>query len=141
MADQAPRSTWASRPHIAPIGSLLLDSPFWVASEPGAASRFRIEARLEGPHAPPVLAVIDLKLPRRSGLELLEWIRSRPDLRKLPVVVLTSSRQREDIDRYELRANPYLLKPVDFDDLLRIVRLMSDRLGINEYPRVDGVPR
>lgn len=99
--------------------------------------------RLSGGGEPPLLAVIDLKLPRRSGLELLEWIRSRPELRKLPVIVLTSSRQQEDIDRaYELGVNSYLVKPVDFDDLLRMVRLIADYwLGVNEHPRVDGVRR
>jgi len=66
----------------------------------------------------PALLLLDLKLPRRSGLEVLQWLRSQPVLRRLPVVVLTSSSQSQDVNRaYELGANSYLVKPVEFDDL------------------------
>src|SRR5581483_1794343 len=63
----------------------------------------------------PALVLLDLKLPRRSGLEVLEWIRKQPGVRRIPVVVLTSSRQRPDVDcAYDLGANSYLVKPVEF---------------------------
>src|SRR5688572_11466340 len=53
----------------------------------------------------PSLLLLDLKLPRRSGLEVLEWIRQHPDLKTLPVIVLTSSRDTDDIDKaYDLGA-------------------------------------
>ncbi|MGH9522168.1 MAG: response regulator, partial [Terriglobales bacterium] len=61
----------------------------------------------------PNLLLLDIKLPRRSGLEVLEWLRNRTDtLRRLPVVMLTSSRHSVDVNRaYELGANSYLAKP------------------------------
>ena len=66
----------------------------------------------------PALVLLDLKLPRRSGLEVLEWLRRQDGLRRLPVVMLTSSRQSHDVNRaYDLGANSYLVKPVEFDDL------------------------
>jgi CheY-like chemotaxis protein len=70
----------------------------------------------------PALVLLDLKLPRRSGLEVLQWLRSTSPLRRLPVVVLTSSKQSQDINRaYEFGANSYLVKPVEFDDLKKMV--------------------
>jgi CheY-like chemotaxis protein len=78
----------------------------------------------EGPYADraahplPTIILLDLKLPRRSGHEVLEWLRARPDLRRIPVVILTSSTESADVRRaYDLGANSYLVKPVEFDDL------------------------
>jgi CheY-like chemotaxis protein len=70
----------------------------------------------------PAVVLLDLKLPRRSGLEVLEWVRSQAPLRRLPIVVLTSSNQSQDVNRaYDLGANSYLVKPVDFDDLKAMI--------------------
>jgi CheY-like chemotaxis protein len=71
----------------------------------------------------PSLILLDLKLPRKSGLEVLEWIRSDPALRVLPVVALTSSAETSDIERaYALGVNSYLVKPLGFEDLLDLVK-------------------
>jgi CheY-like chemotaxis protein len=73
---------------------------------------------------PPAVVLLDLKLPRRSGLEVLEWLRARPaPLGRTPVVVLTSSRESDDVRRaYDLGANSYLVKPIGFDDLFEMLR-------------------
>jgi CheY-like chemotaxis protein len=97
-----------------------------------------------GPHADrtasplPVLILLDLKVPRRSGHEVLEWMRTQEGLRRIPVAVLTSSRARSDVDRaYDLGANAYLVKPVDFEELLRLVKsLHMFWLMMNEPPEV-----
>src|SRR5579883_202266 len=69
----------------------------------------------------PALMLLDLKMPKRGGFEVLEWARQHPVYRKLPVVVLTSSSQYEDVDRaYSLGANSYLVKPGDFNDLIQL---------------------
>lgn len=74
----------------------------------------------------PLLILLDLKLPRRSGLEVLEWIRQQPKLRHLLVVVLTSSQENSDLDRaYELGVNSYLVKPVYFQDLVSLIELID----------------
>jgi CheY-like chemotaxis protein len=74
----------------------------------------------------PSLILLDLKLPRRSGLEVLEWIRKQPDLEAVPVIVLTSSQETHDIERaYELGANSYLVKPVGFSGLLEMVKAIG----------------
>lgn len=84
----------------------------------------------------PRLLLLDLKLPRRSGLEVLQWVRGQPALRALVVVVLTSSRENTDLRRaYAAGANSYLVKPVDFDDLLRMVQTLELYwMGLNEVP-------
>ncbi len=69
----------------------------------------------------PVLILLDLKLPRKDGFEVLEWIKSRSDLASVPMVILTSSERSEDIQRaYDLGANSYLVKPVDTEDLVKL---------------------
>ena len=74
----------------------------------------------------PVVVLMDLKLPRRSGLEVLKWIRSVPVLKGLPVVVLTSSADDRDVNSaYDLGANSYLVKPVGFDALFDMVKILQ----------------
>jgi CheY-like chemotaxis protein len=82
--------------------------------------------RALGTGEPPVLVLLDLKLPRRSGFEVLEWIRGNPATRRLTVVVLTSSQQMTDVNRaYDLGANSYLVKPVKSDALVEMVRTLK----------------
>jgi CheY-like chemotaxis protein len=91
-------------------------------------------------HPLPVLMLMDLKMPRKSGLEVLEWVRKQPGLKRLPIVVLTSSNQSPDINRaYELGANSYLVKPAGFDSLLELVKNLDVYwLILNEKPELDG---
>ncbi len=84
----------------------------------------------------PSLILLDLKIPRKSGLEVLCWIRHHPNLKRLPVTVLTSSKHDRDINlAYEGGANSYLVKPVGFDALLEMVKLIDLYwLRLNENP-------
>ncbi|MFW6113753.1 MAG: response regulator [Actinomycetota bacterium] len=88
----------------------------------------------------PVLVFLDLKLPRKSGLEVLNWIRAQRSLKRLPVVVLTSSRENHDINRaYEAEANSYLVKPGAFEDLLELVKTLKIYWMImSELPDLSG---
>jgi CheY-like chemotaxis protein len=75
----------------------------------------------------PDLILLDLNLPRRDGRQVLEEIKSDEDLRKIPVVVLTTSQLDEDILRsYQLYANAYVTKPVDFEQFIKVVRQIDD---------------
>lgn len=70
----------------------------------------------------PVLLLLDHKMPRRSGFEVLEWLKADSPLKRIPVVVFTSSRESADAQRaYDLGANSYLVKPGSPDDLIRMV--------------------
>lgn len=84
----------------------------------------------------PVLILLDLKLPKTDGLEVLHRIRSDEHICLLPTVILTSSNEDKDrIQAYSLGANSYVRKPVDFDDLIKIVgQLGLYWLVLNEPP-------
>ena len=74
----------------------------------------------------PMIILLDLKMPRKGGHEVLEWLRTQPRLKRLPVVILTSSSEMTDINRaYDLGANSYLVKPVEFEALLEMVKELN----------------
>lgn len=94
----------------------------------------RIENRLA---TVPVLILLDLKLPKLSGFEVLKAIRSHASTRLAPVLVMTSSSQEEDVARsYVLGANGYVSKPIDYTEHQKAVRLIADYwLGLNRAPQ------
>ncbi|HAV61878.1 MAG TPA: two-component system response regulator [Verrucomicrobiales bacterium] len=94
----------------------------------------------------PIVVLLDLKMPKVDGLEVLRQIKSNPELRTIPVVMMTSSREEQDLVRsYELGVNAYVVKPVKFAEFIEAVK----RLGgfwalLNEPPpgsrRAAGTP-
>lgn len=75
----------------------------------------------------PDLVLLDLNLPRMDGREVLAAMKSDPELRRIPVVVLTTSEAEEDVLRsYSLHANAYVTKPVDFQRFIEVVRQIDD---------------
>jgi CheY-like chemotaxis protein len=84
---------------------------------------FRRGAHAARQNGNPVLILLDLKMPRVDGLEVLRAVKADPRLRTIPVVVLTSSREEQDVVRsYELGVNAYVVKPVQFDKFVAAVR-------------------
>ena len=88
------------------------------------------------PPEPPVLILLDLKMPRVDGLQVLQEIKSDKDLRTIPVVILTSSREEQDLIRtYDLGANAYVVKPVNFQAFTTAVKSLGQFWAvINEPP-------
>jgi CheY-like chemotaxis protein len=86
----------------------------------------------------PVLMLLDLKLPRRSGHEILAWLRQQPELKRLPVIILTSSKENMDINQaYDLGANSYLVKPIGLTALVEVVQTLNLYwLLLNEQPEI-----
>ncbi len=84
----------------------------------------------------PDVILLDLKLPRKSGLEVLSWLRAQPGLSRIVVCIFTSSNHLEDVNSaYDLGANSFLVKPVDFDALVKMIRAINDYwLQINQRP-------
>ncbi len=79
----------------------------------------------EAPHADIIL--LDLNLPRKSGREVLADIKEDPDLKRIPVVVLTTSENEKDIwATYDLHANAYITKPVDLSEFVTVIRTFED---------------
>jgi two-component system response regulator len=67
----------------------------------------------------PKIILLDLKLPKLTGLEVLKIVKEHPDTKKIPVIMLTSSKEEPDIESaYQLGANSYIVKPVDFQDFI-----------------------
>lgn len=74
----------------------------------------------------PDLILLDLNLPRKDGREVLAELKSDPDLRTIPVVVLTTSKDDRDVSQaYRLQANCYIAKPVDFEQFVNVVRAIE----------------
>jgi CheY-like chemotaxis protein len=86
----------------------------------------------------PGMILLDLKLPRRSGLEVLEWLKQQPIIKRIPVVILTSSKENIDIDRaYDIGVNSYLLKPVNHNALNDMIETLNAFwLRLNCYPSI-----
>jgi CheY-like chemotaxis protein len=75
----------------------------------------------------PDLVLLDLNLPRRDGRQVLAEVKTDPDLRRIPIVVLTTSEAEEDVLRsYDLHANAYVTKPVDFDRFVEVIRQIDE---------------
>ena len=71
--------------------------------------------------------LLDLKMPRKDGFEVLSWIRQQPVLKRLPIFVLTASSRREDIERaFGLGANAYLVKPSNLDGLVEMIKCLDE---------------
>lgn len=79
-------------------------------------------------HPFPALILLDINMPKQSGLEVLQWIRQQPRFKSLPVLVLTSSSRQEDMERArELGADDYLFKPSDPLKLVDLVKSLDER--------------
>jgi CheY-like chemotaxis protein len=88
-------------------------------------------------HPLPFLMLLDLKLPYVPGLEVLKWVRSRPELKNILIVVLTSSREDRDIDTaYSLGANSYIVKPPTADKLNEMVKALADYWIVQNQPPI-----
>ena len=86
----------------------------------------------------PHLFILDLKMPRKTGLDVLLWLQEQPELRCLPVLVLSSSAQRTDIERaYELGANAFVVKPASLERRVELAKVIGTFwLEFNEGPIV-----
>lgn len=87
----------------------------------------------------PAVLLLDIKMPRMDGLEVLQQIRSHDKLKTLPVVILSSSREESDLARsWDLGVNAYVVKPVDVDQFFQAVKLLGTFWAvINEAPAKD----
>lgn len=74
----------------------------------------------------PDLVILDLNLPKKSGREILTEMKAHPDLRRIPVVILTTSDSDEDvIEAYNMQVNCYISKPVDYENFVRVIRAIE----------------
>jgi CheY-like chemotaxis protein len=90
----------------------------------------------------PTLVLLDLKMPRMTGFDVLSWMRSHPMFKTLPVVIFTASNQEGDIRRaYDMGANSYLVKPVGIHTLIEILKIIDSYwLGLNQNLNYSSMP-
>jgi two-component system response regulator len=101
-----------------------IQNDLFIASDGEEALRYLLPG--EGVAAPPVLILLDLNLPKLSGLDVLRHIRSDDRTKFVPVVVLTTSNEERDIvESYQLGANSYVRKPVVFENFLDAIKLLG----------------
>jgi two-component system response regulator len=107
-----------------------------VARDGQEALDYLLGGNGRAPGIPPRMILLDLKLPKVDGLQVLREIRANPTLRHLAVVILTSSREESDIvESYNLGVNSYIVKPVDFDKFVETVQTLGFYwLLLNEQP-------
>ncbi len=107
-----------------------------VARDGEEALNYLIDGEQNKNRILPAVVLLDLKLPKIDGLEVLRRIRNNPETKRLPVVILTSSKHEEDlIEGYNLGANSYVRKPVDFNEFVSAVgQLGMYWLLLNELP-------
>jgi CheY-like chemotaxis protein len=97
---------------------------------------YRRNKYTDRPTGRPALVLLDLKMPKVDGIEVLRQIKSDPALKTIPVVILTSSREEQDLVRsYNLGVNAYVVKPVDFHEFIDAVKLLGGFWAVvNETP-------
>lgn len=102
----------------------------------------------DGPYADrskyplPTVMLLDLNMPKTSGFEVLAWVRSQPKIKRLTVMILTSSMRKEDVERaFDLGASSFLVKPSDLNGLASMMRCLCEWVRINQFPPLgEAVP-
>ena len=94
------------------------------------------------PNIHPAVILLDLKMPKVDGLEVLQQIKSNPELQMIPVVIMTSSREEQDLVRsYKLGANAYVVKPLNFHEFIEAIRVLGSFWAVlNELPPAGSQP-
>jgi CheY-like chemotaxis protein len=86
----------------------------------------------------PAVMLLDLNIPKMSGFDVLAWVRAQPVIKRLPVIVLTASIRREDVERaFDLGANAFLVKPGKMNELVTMTLRLRDWLEYNHFPLLD----
>lgn len=88
-------------------------------------------------HPLPLLILLDLKMPKKTGFEVLAWIKAQPRLKRIPVFIFSASLRTEDTEQaFDLQASAFLVKPSTIDDLVEMIRTMISWLGYNHFPEI-----
>ena len=126
MADDDPEDVMLARDALAE--SRLANALYVVEDGEELLDYLHQRGKYNAENAPrPGLILLDLNMPRLDGREALQRIKGDPSLKRIPVVVLTTSKAEEDVFRsYDLGANSYITKPVTFDSLVKVVRSLAE---------------
>ncbi|HEX3720755.1 MAG TPA: response regulator [Verrucomicrobiae bacterium] len=88
----------------------------------------------------PAVILLDLNMPRKSGFDVLNWVRTQPKLKRVCIIILTASLRMEDVERtHELGATAFLVKPTTLEQLTITIRRLREWLEINHFPPLNDV--
>ncbi|MBA4137990.1 MAG: two-component system response regulator [Opitutus sp.] len=121
------------------FASVELNNPLEFAHDGQHAIEW-LEQRLRQPELPlPALVLLDLKMPRRDGLQTLRWMRSQSPLRCVPAIIFSSSAHRHEVRRaYEAGANAFLVKPPSLAERAEVARFIKHWLHLNQVAPCDA---
>ena len=86
----------------------------------------------------PNVILLDLNMPKKSGFEVLAWIRTQPGLKRIPIVILTASVRMEDVEQaYDLGASSFLVKPASMHELIAMIHCLLEWFRYNRFPPVN----
>jgi len=112
-----------------------IPNPLEITRDGQEAIDFLSRARNPGADFLPALILLDLKMPRKSGMDVLAWKREQQVIATLPVIVFSSSAHRDDVERaYALGANAFLVKPPSLGERLKLIGFMKQWLAFNQPP-------
>jgi DNA-binding response OmpR family regulator len=112
-----------------------LPNPMIHLSDGASAKRYFDELQAEHAGIAPILVLLDLNLPDMSGLEILDYLKSKCHLKRAPVIVLTTTDDEAEIERcYDLGCCVYITKPVDYDQFASAVRQLGQFLAVIKIP-------
>lgn len=112
-----------------------VDNPLHVTRDGQEAIDFLTQAKNHAEGRLPALLLLDLKMPRRSGIQVLDWVRQQPAIRNVPVMIFSSSENRNDIENaYSAGANGYLIKPPSLSERADVARFIKEWLRLNQPP-------
>ena len=87
----------------------------------------------------PIVLLLDLNMPKKNGFDVLAWVRSRPGLKRLTIIVLTASMRSEDVKRaFDLGVTSFLVKPSNLDALTDMIQCLSEWIRISHFPRLNA---
>ncbi len=90
----------------------------------------------------PTVMLLDLNMPKKNGFDVLAWVRAQPVLKRMTIVILTSSIRIEDMERaFDLGANSYLVKPLSLEELVAMIRCLDEWITINQFPPLNEAYR
>jgi CheY-like chemotaxis protein len=110
---------------------LKISNPLKVAADGEEA----LQLLLQCEDCKPCIILLDINMPKMNGLELLQRLKNTPLLKKIPVVMLTSSKEESDVNHcFDLGVAGYMIKPVEYDQFVEIIKLLCAYWSVNELP-------
>ncbi|MBI3191418.1 MAG: response regulator [Pedosphaera parvula] len=103
---------------------------------------FRVNTARARPNDRPFLLLLDIRMPKVDGVEVLRQVKQHPELKKIPVIMLTTTDDPREIERcHQLGCSHYLVKPVDYDSFAEVIKQLGLFIALVKVPEIDRAPQ